>query len=183
MPRVRTIARRSFLIGSAAVLGGFAVGGYHVLKPPQNPLVGRDGRSVLNPYIMIDAQGITVITPRAEMGQGVQTTLAALVAEELNVIWEDIKISHGPPSSAYALNALAELGLPFKEFKPRTGITGVIQNLGERFPQALGLQATAGSYSMRDGFGKMRFAGAAARQMLIAAAAIEWDLRVAEITT
>ena len=63
-----------------------------------NYLLGKDGEAALTPYVRIDADGITVIAPRAEMGQGVSTTLAALVAEELDVALEDINVEHGPAS-------------------------------------------------------------------------------------
>jgi isoquinoline 1-oxidoreductase beta subunit len=44
---------------------------------------------------------ITVIAPRAEMGQGISTTLAAFVAEELDVPLDQVKVEHGPASYAY----------------------------------------------------------------------------------
>ena len=65
MSRFGTIARRSFLIGSAAILGGVAFGTYAYRKPHSNPLKG----NALTPYVLIDAQGVTIITPRAEMGR------------------------------------------------------------------------------------------------------------------
>ena len=84
MSRFGTIARRSFLIGSAAIAGGVAFGWYAYRKPIANPLL-RGTAVALTPYVMIDASGVTIITPRAEMGQGVHTTLAALVAEEMDL--------------------------------------------------------------------------------------------------
>jgi len=97
MANIRKIARRSFLIGSAAIVGGVAFGVYKINEDAPNPLITAEGESTLTPFILINADGVTIITPRAEMGQGVQTTLAALVAEELDVAWEDINVMHGPP--------------------------------------------------------------------------------------
>ena len=73
MGKLATIARRSFLIRSAAVVGGVAFGVYKYKQPAPNPLLGdlRDGATALTPYVRIDAQGVTLITPRAEMGQGI----------------------------------------------------------------------------------------------------------------
>ena len=78
MTSVRTIARRTFLIGSAAIVGGAAFGVYQINKDAPNPLVAREGEVTLNPFVLITRDGVTLIAPRAEMGQGVQTTLAAL---------------------------------------------------------------------------------------------------------
>ena len=63
----------------------------------------------------IDGQGVTLITPRAEMGQGIHTTLAALVAEELDVAWDSIRVDHGPPGAAYYNRALVEHNVPFSD--------------------------------------------------------------------
>ena len=87
MGRARTIARRTFLIGSAAIAGGVVFGYWRYKTPHDNPLLATlaDGEAALTPYVRIDQAGITLITPRAEMGQGVHTTLAAMLAEELDV--------------------------------------------------------------------------------------------------
>ena len=71
MASIGKIARRTFLIGTAAIAGGVAFGVYQVRKDPPNPLIAGEGEATLNPYILINADGITIIAPRAEMGQGV----------------------------------------------------------------------------------------------------------------
>ncbi|MDO9321100.1 MAG: hypothetical protein Q7U01_05650, partial [Pseudomonas sp.] len=78
MATAGTITRRAFLLGSVAVAGGVAFGVYQYRQPYPNPLGASVGASVLNPYLIIDQRGVTIITPRAEMGQGVHSTLAAL---------------------------------------------------------------------------------------------------------
>src|SRR5208337_2768453 len=96
---VVTIARRTFLIGSAAIGGGLAVGYYSYRRPYDNPLLkgASASEAVFNPYVKIGTDNrITVIVPRAEMGQGVRTTLAALAAEELNVPLSEVHVEHGP---------------------------------------------------------------------------------------
>ena len=97
MSKIKTIARRSFLISSAAVMGGVVFGIYKYKKSYPNPLQYDlpQGASAITPYVRIDARGVTIIAPRAEMGQGIHTTLAALVAEELDVAWDSIRVEHG----------------------------------------------------------------------------------------
>ncbi len=75
------------MIGSATVAGGVVIGYWIYKSPYDNPLLDnlKEGEAALTPYVRIDQSGITIITPRAEMGQGVHTTLAAMVAEELDV--------------------------------------------------------------------------------------------------
>ena len=72
MGRVKTIARRSFLIGSAAILGGVAFGTYFYKRDPDNPLTEglAPGAVTFNPFVKIDAEKVTLITPRADVGQG-----------------------------------------------------------------------------------------------------------------
>ena len=72
MGRVKTIARRTFLIGSAAVAGGVAFGVWRYNTPYENPLTNDlgPGAAALTPYVLINADGITLITPRADKGQG-----------------------------------------------------------------------------------------------------------------
>ena len=72
MSRLKMIARRGFLIGSPSVVGGAVFGAYKYQQPHVSPLPSNlpEGASEITPYVRIDAQGITIITPRAEMGQG-----------------------------------------------------------------------------------------------------------------
>ncbi|MEM7610698.1 MAG: molybdopterin cofactor-binding domain-containing protein [Pseudomonadota bacterium] len=171
MGKLKTITRRTLLIGSAAVAGGFAVGYWQYKRPYDNPLLADldEGESALTPYVRIDQQGITIITPRAEMGQGVHTTLAALVAEELGVELDDVTVEHGPASKAYFNEAILEEAVPFAQTDLGRMAEGAraFTKVPAKF---LGLQVTGGSSSMPDGFAKMRKAGAAARSMLLAAA-------------
>ncbi len=72
MSRAKTITRRVFVIGSSAVAGGFVLGWAAYKWPIKNPLTATldDDDVTLNPYVKIDASGITIITPRADLGQG-----------------------------------------------------------------------------------------------------------------
>lgn len=182
MANVGKIARRTFLIGSAAIVGGVAFGVWQARRPLDNRLVAGPGGGVLTPYVLIDGTGVTIIVPRAEMGQGVHTTLAALVAEELDVAWQDIRVLHGPPAQAYYNGAIIHGALPFKDYS-LTPWQDRIQNAIEVMPRLLGLQVTGGSTSTVDAYEKMRHAGAVAREALKAAAADRLGVALADLTT
>jgi isoquinoline 1-oxidoreductase beta subunit len=173
MGRAAKITRRTLLIGSVAIAGGFAVGYWRYKAPYDNPLLANlaDGEAALTPFIRIDSEGITIIAPRAEMGQGVHTTLAALVAEELDVDLEGVSVEHGPASKAYFNAAAFEEGLPFAQ----TDTSGLAENLRAStkvVAKFMGMQVTGGSSSTPDAYVKMRKAGAAARHVLLQAAAL-----------
>ena len=178
----RKILRRTFLIGSAAIAGGVAFGVWQVRKDAPNPLTAGPGEATLNPYVLINADGVTIIAPRAEMGQGVHTTLAALVAEELDVDWQDITVLHGPPAQAYFNSALLGLALPFRHYKDGPIIHNARQALGQ-VGKLMNLQVTGGSTSIKDAYEKMREAGASARETLKLAAAADWGLDAATLRT
>jgi len=170
MASIGKVARRTFLIGSAAIVGGVAFGVYQIRKDAPNPLTPGPGEATLNAYVLINADGVTIIAPRAEMGQGVHTTLAALVAEEMDVAWDDITVLHGPPAQAYYNQAVLGLALPFKHYADTAFIHNMRQNVG-MVGKLLNLQITGGSTSTKDAFDRMRHAGATARETLKLAAA------------
>jgi isoquinoline 1-oxidoreductase beta subunit len=170
MASIGKIARRTLLIGSVAIVGGVAFGVYTVRKPAPNPLSPGDGETALNPFVLIDRQGVTLISPRAEMGQGVHTTWAALIAEELDVAMEDVRVLHGPAAKAYYNSAMLADVLPNKGYD----ISDFQHTVGEALGvlgKLVSLQVTGGSTSMKDGFVRMREAGATARETLKQAAA------------
>lgn len=184
MSTLATIARRSFLIGSVAVLGGAAFGVYKYRQPHPNPLLDGppEGSAAITPYIRIDAHGVTVITPRAEMGQGVHTTLAALVAEELDVAWEGLRVEHGVPGAVYFNEAVLREGVPFAALNEGFVAEGARAGMGVA-AKFIGMQITGGSSSVPDAFEKMRVAGAAARFALVAVAAQRLGVPAATLKT
>ncbi|NHB77724.1 xanthine dehydrogenase family protein molybdopterin-binding subunit [Rhodobacter calidifons] len=170
MAHWKTITRRSFLVLGAAVAGGAAFAAYKITEVPANPLVpGPDGVP-LNPWVIINGDGVTVIAPRAEMGQGISTTLAALVAEELDVDWEQVRVLHGPPAQAYFNAGFVDRMSNEPDFivsqrpKAHNAILAAV-------PKIFSLQVTGGSTGAIGGFVQMRLAGAGAREALKAAAA------------
>ena len=99
-----------------------------------------------------DDNTITLISARSEMGQGVYTSMPMLIAEELNVDIKKVKVAFAPPGKIYG-NALL-----------------------------FGLQLTGGSTSVREGWDKLRIAGAQVREMLVAAAAAKWGVDASSLT-
>ena len=182
MSRIRTIARRSFLIGSAAIVGGVAFGVYQYRKPAPNPLKAGEGEAALNPFVFIDRQGVTLIAPRAEMGQGTRTTWAALIAEELDVELDDITVLHGPPAKAYYNSMILQEVVPGKGYD-MSGFQHALAQVIGGAGKFLDLQVTGGSTAMRDGFERMREAGATARETLKQAAAERLGVKRDALTT
>ncbi len=185
MGRLATITRRTFLVGAVAVAGGAAFGYYKYKQPYDNPLEGElaEGEGTFNPYVKIASDNtITVIAPRAEMGQGVHTTLAAFVAEELDVSLDQIKIEHGPASSAYYNEAAMRDAAPFAAFERGFMAESMRSGMGVA-SKFLGLQITGGSSTTVDAYEKMRHAGAVAREMLKTAAAQKLGVPASSLKT
>ncbi|TCD15964.1 xanthine dehydrogenase family protein molybdopterin-binding subunit [Oricola cellulosilytica] len=177
------ILRRTFLVGTGVIAGGLAVGFYTGFRPHENPLEAglADGESTFNPFVRIDAGGkIHVIVPRAEMGQGVTTTLAALVAEELGVGLSAVEVEHGPAAGAYYNSVMLEESGPYPVFA-KTLLAETTRALSGATGRLLGLQVTGGSSSVRDAFEKMRHAGAVARYLLLQAASEEMGEAVPDL--
>lgn len=184
MGRVKTIARRSFLIGSAAILGGVAFGTYMYRREVENPLTAGLGPDAVtfNPFVKIDADAVTLITPRADVGQGAYSIQAHLIAEELDVDLDAVRIEPGPPSAAYYNGVVAAEGMPIAATSDtmlaRTG-RGASQVAGK----LMGLQLTGGSTTVPDMYDRLRMAGMVARETLIAAAATQTGLPRADLRT
>jgi isoquinoline 1-oxidoreductase beta subunit len=182
--RVGKIARRSFLVGAVAAAGGVAFGVWRYKTPYRNPLLSglNDGEAALTPYVLIRPDGITLITPRADKGQGAYQVQAMLLAEELDVTLDQIAVDPGAPDVAYWNRALADEAAAF--LAPGGGfgeqVAGSVVSAGAKF---LGLQITGGSTTTPDGFDKLRAAGASARETLKAAAAAQAGVAASELTT
>ena len=178
------ILRRTFLLGLGAVAGGLAVGYYAYRKPHPNPLQAglANGEASFSPWLKFGADGtVTVYHGRAEMGQGVSTTLAALVAEELDYPLDAITVEHGPASAAYYNAAMLEEGGPFPVFADGF-VAETMRDVSGSLSKMLGLQVTGGSSSVRDAFDKMRIAGASAKAVILQAAAAQADADVGTMT-
>ena len=109
----------------------------------------RSGPSAFAPnaFVRIGTDSrVTLIVPQVEMGQGVYTAMPMLIAEELEVGLDQVTVEHAPPNDTLYAN------------------------------ESVGFQMTGGSTSVRMFYEPLRKAGAAARMMLIAAAAAQWHV-------
>lgn len=178
------IARRTFLVGSLAVTGGVAFGVYAYKKPFDNPLTEglAEGEVAITPYVKIDKEGVTLITPRADKGQGSYSVQAAMIAEELDIELNQIKCDPGPPSAAYYNTATAGELVPFASYDLSPGAERMraIMDAPMKFT---GAHITGGSTTVPDGYVKLRTAGAVARETLKAAAAKLKAVSVNELKT
>ncbi len=174
MKKKRSLTRRVFMIG-AGTLGGAALAGFGIgtgylasldidgLTPSAN-----DDKSVdLTAWINITPDNeVTIYVPFLEMGQGTQTGLGQIVAEELSIdlTAENVKIVH--PSQE--LSAYANWTM-FLNQRPEDQ-NGTIAWFGKRSIGAMRMVATGGSSAIVGNWTAMRRAGATAREMLKAAA-------------
>ena len=168
-----TVAAGGLLVGCGVPSGHSRLGDREVFKPT-------DGQIALNGWVKIAPDGkVIVATPRSEMGQGVHTALAMLLAEELDADWARVATEQAPVAAIYANAALLVNILPFLPdddgFIARIGRASV-----QRMGYTLGLQVTGGSSSVRDAWEPMRVAGATARALLVQAAAAQWKVPAAE---
>ncbi len=184
MGKLKTITRRTFLVGSTAVAGGIAFGTYLAKKPLANPLESqlRVGEVTFNPWVLIDAEKITLIVPHMDMGQGVASVQAAMIAEELDLEMGQFEISFGVPDGAYYNTALAAEAVPFRSTD--TGLQAeTMRGLIGSVMKIMGMQVTGGSTTVPDTLNKLRIAGATARETLKLTAAIKTGVDVRDLRT
>jgi isoquinoline 1-oxidoreductase beta subunit len=120
------------------------------VQPPD----ATSGKFAPNAFIRIDAAGqTTLVMPQVEMGQGVYTSIAMILAEELDADFAKVTLEHAPPSDKLYGNPM------------------------------FGIQATGNSNSIRAWWTQLRNAGATTRAMLVQAAAAQWQVEPASCTT
>jgi isoquinoline 1-oxidoreductase beta subunit len=144
------MTRRSFIISSAAATGGLALG---FRLPFGGPEVVRaaDGSPEINAWVVIQPNDTVVIRcARSEMGQGTITGLAQMVAEELECDWKKVVTEYPTPGESVKRKR------PWGDF------------------------STGGSRGIRTSHDYVRKGGAAARMMLVQAAANGWKVPVSE---
>jgi isoquinoline 1-oxidoreductase beta subunit len=94
-----TISRRRFVQGAAGLTFAFTIGG-SLTGRVSEALAQAGGR--LNAYVTIATDGaITIMMPAPEMGQGVNTTLPLIIAEELDADWSRVKVQQAPVHADY----------------------------------------------------------------------------------
>ena len=103
----RAVITTGTLTGGALLLGVAIRPGNRSAKVA--PLIANEDETVLNVWLKIAADNtVTAVVPHAEMGQGVHTTLAMMLAEELDANWSDVRMMEAPSKKEYANYALAK---------------------------------------------------------------------------
>lgn len=180
-------ARRAFLVTAGVVAGGLAIGAYRLyrrrdrLSPPEELKAG-PGEAIFTAWIKLTTDGrITVQVPRQEMGQGIASTLALLVAEEMDADPRAIGFEQAPVDAVYANATMIGDAVPFRP-EDRSWVAELNRLTQYKMGEVLGVQGTGGSSSVRDAWGPMREAGAAARAMLLSAAAARFAVPVDQLS-
>src|SRR6202030_4125580 len=151
------VSRRALLTGGLA--GGFLLAFHLPVRAlaqtePVQPPDDISGKFAPNAFIRIDIAGnTTLVMPQVEMGQGIYTGVAMILAEELDADVNQVVLEHAPANQKLYANP------------------------------AFGIQATGGSTSVRSFWKPLRTAGASARAMLVQAAAQQWQVDPASCTT
>lgn len=144
------LSRRGLLAGSAAAAGAFSFG-FTIPFGSEAQAQAQGAVPEINAWVVVHPDDKVVIRiARSEMGQGTLTGLAQLVAEELNCDWTKVTTEYPTPGQSVARN------------------------------RVWGNFSTGGSRGIRESHEYVRKGGAAARMMLIQAAANEWKVPAAE---
>ncbi|MFQ6004169.1 MAG: molybdopterin cofactor-binding domain-containing protein, partial [Woeseia sp.] len=179
--------RRAFISTGVLAGGTLAIG--IAIRPGDRrsrvfDLVAAEQEKLLNIWVKISPDNtVTVIVPHADMGQGVHTTLATMLADEMDADWSKVSMLEAPSHEEYANYALARgYSLGEKDFP--SFLIDTVDGFFLKTTQFMGLQITGGSTSVRTtGMIAMRVAGAAARSVLKQAAADAWQVPVEELET
>jgi isoquinoline 1-oxidoreductase beta subunit len=152
--KISGVSRRDLL--TTGLAGGFLLA-FHVpvraVNEPAQPPDTTDGKFAPNAFIRIDRAGkTTLVMPQVEMGQGVYTSIAMILAEELDADFAQVALEHAPPNDKLYGNPI------------------------------FGIQVTGNSNSIRAFWKPLRNAGASARAMLVQAAAQQWQVEPASCT-
>ena len=185
MPSLGKWTRRGLITTGVLATGGIAIG--VALRPGHRapelaPYMTRDDEQLINIWVKIASDNtITAIVPHSEIGQGAQTALAQMLADEMGARWENMRFVEAPAIDEYANWAMGKgfiLGpAQIPEVLVRT-VDGAFLQVAKQMK----LQITGGSLSVRStGVYGMRVAGATARDVLTQAAAAAWGVPAEEI--
>lgn len=178
------VTRRTVLLGGVGAVGALVVG--WTALPPKPRLVTADplpvgpGQAALNGWVKIGADNtVGIVMCKSEMGQGIHTGLAMVLAEELDADWAQVRIERAPVDKIYQNIAAVIDGLPFHPDDDGT-LKALAERVAGKAMREIGVMLTGSSSSMRDLWLPMREAGASARAMLVSAAAQLWKVSPAE---
>ena len=181
------VKRRMFLIGGVAVVGA---GLFGISKADSNAaksaaaLTTGKGEASFATWLKIGGDDtVTIYTPHTDIGQGSNTGLAQMLAEELDAAWDKVKIVSAPAESAFA-----NVGLGRGFLGDMSGQPAIIEGIPTSFlsfiARSMNLQITGGSSALRfTGQKTMQLVGAATRLALIETAARRLNVPVSELTT
>jgi len=173
-------SRRAFIttgvLASGAVVFAVAIRRGNPVDKVTSFMAG-DHETLLNVWLRISADNsIAVIVPHAEMGQGTHTTLAMMLADELDADWNSVEMLEAPAHEEYANYALAK-GFMVGDVEFPAFLVDTVNGFFLTATKSIGLQLTGGSTSVRfTGELAMRVAGASAKAVLLQAAADVWDV-------
>ena len=182
--------RRTWILSALGATGALVVG--WGVMPARSRLgspelmLKTEGDVALNGWIKIAKDGAVVLAmPRSEMGQGIHTALAMLVAEELDVPLNRVRLEQAGADSIYGNVAMLVASLPFHPLDSEGGHKPTSIKMAEwvvgKLARELGLNATGGSSSIADLWDPLRMAAATARASLLQAAAAAWKVPASEI--
>ncbi len=174
--------RRTFIGAGTVAGGGFLLGVAGLtFAPGRHTLLRADGvaNGQLTTWITVTPDNIvTILIPHCEMGQGTPHALAMMAAEEMDADWSTVRIQEAPALDEYANGYIIRAA--GGDYIPAVMGRGVDYG-AYKLAQWFGFQVTGGSTAVRStGEYGMRVAGAAAREMLVAAAAAEWGVSASE---
>jgi isoquinoline 1-oxidoreductase subunit beta len=169
-----------FLVGGATAAGALIVG--YALWPSRrlaqaNMMAANSGERFVDNWIKIGNDDIvTVVIPHCDMGSGIFTSLAQMAAEELDADWARVRTETAPADRLFANGAMVEGYILDQRTMTADSIPSFLRGMaGTSFrtiAEHMDLQTTGGSSAVRwTGVYGMRIAGAAAREMLVKAAA------------
>lgn len=179
--------RRGF-ITAGLITGGALVVGVAVRPGHRGPKLAKhvasEGEKMLGTWVKISPDNtITAIIPHAEMGQGVLTALGQMLAEEMDADWDNVKMIEAPGIKDYA-NLVETREFVARDLKVPKILMDTVDGAFLKLSQAMNMQITGGSLSVRfTGAEGLQIAGAAAKELLLAAAAKEWSVDVKSLRT
>ena len=183
--------RRTWILSALGATGALVVG--WGLMPQRSRLgdgalmLPTEGEVGLNGWIKIAKDGSVVLAmPRSEMGQGIHTALAMLVAEELDISLAKVRLQQAGPESLYGNVVMLTATLPFHPLEAESDNPPAKVKLGQWFvgkiARELGINATGGSSSVADAWEPLRTAAALARASLLDSAAAQWKVPRTELS-
>jgi len=177
--------RRHFIQYTAGAAGALVVG-WSILPPrqrlvPGDPLPVAPNQVALNGWVKVSSDNtVQVQMCQSEMGQGIHTGLAMLLADEMDAAWEQVTLEQSTLDKIYNNQAVIVDSLPFQPDENGYGKRAARWMVAKLIREVPGAIGTGGSSSVNDLWLPMREAGASARAALIAAAADMWKLPVSE---